>query len=205
MRDLLIRIKESDCQKCPDLAQIRKQVVVYRGNVGADVAIIAQNPGQDEDVQGVPLVGKSGKILDALLRHLSFVPDIDFFFSNVVLCLTPNNDKPSINNIRNCSTNLMQLTERFKVIISLGKASYEGITFSYNKELYHESLPVKDIIKRNPIRLIDNKFLFLTYHPSFLARKGITENLTERMISNDFFQHVCQTVVRAKEFAEEVK
>ena len=66
----------SACTAC-DLASSRQTVVISRGNPKADLMLIGEAPGAQEDAQGVPFVGRSGRALDQLLRDVDLDPDHD--------------------------------------------------------------------------------------------------------------------------------
>ena len=66
----------SSCTACA-LAQTRQHVVISRGDPSAGVMLIGEAPGAQEDVQGEPFVGRSGRALDQLLREVGFRPEVD--------------------------------------------------------------------------------------------------------------------------------
>ena len=72
-----------------------KRLVISRGNVFANLLIIGEAPGAQEDLEGEPYVGKSGKLLDDLLIEAGIDFQKDVYFCNVIKCRPPNNRKPT--------------------------------------------------------------------------------------------------------------
>ena len=83
----------SDCIAC-DLAETRQSVVISRGNPDAQVMLIGEAPGAQEDSQGIPFVGRSGRALDQLLRDVDLDPAQDLYICNAVKCRPPGNRRP---------------------------------------------------------------------------------------------------------------
>ncbi|MCW3048681.1 MAG: hypothetical protein JWO74_2965 [Solirubrobacterales bacterium] len=75
-----------DCQKCPQLAATRTTVVFGSGNADADLMFVGEAPGRTEDEQGIPFVGRAGKLLDELLEGIGLARR-DVFVANVLKCL----------------------------------------------------------------------------------------------------------------------
>ena len=71
------------------LFQEGTNMVIYRGNPAAKLMIIGEAPGTEEDRQGKPFVGRSGQLLDQILRAVDFDPDEDVFITNAVFRLPP--------------------------------------------------------------------------------------------------------------------
>ena len=80
------------CIRCT-LAQTRKTVVFGEGNPGADIVFIGEAPGEEEDNQGRPFVGRAGKLLDQLIERIG-VKRSDVFICNVLKCRPPGNRDP---------------------------------------------------------------------------------------------------------------
>ena len=109
------------CQSCP-LADTRTQVVFGVGNRQADVMLIGEGPGEQEDLQGVPFVGPAGKLLD---RMLSLI-DLDrstVYIANIVKCRPPRNRDPLNAEQDACIGYLRAQTAlvRPKIIVCLGR------------------------------------------------------------------------------------
>ena len=82
------------CQRC-DLAQERKTVVVSRGNPSARLMVIGEAPGADEDAQGRPFVGRSGRLLDECLAEVGLDQADDAYICNLIKCRPPGNRRPT--------------------------------------------------------------------------------------------------------------
>ena len=76
-----------------------KRLVIGRGSVFADLLIIGEAPGAQEDLEGKPYVGKSGKLLNELLKKTRIDYEEDVYFCNVIKCRPPNNRKPTAKEI----------------------------------------------------------------------------------------------------------
>ena len=76
-----------------------KRLVIGRGSVFADLLIIGEAPGAQEDLEGKPYVGKSGKLLNELLIKAGIDCKEDVYFCNVIKCRPPNNRKPTAREI----------------------------------------------------------------------------------------------------------
>ncbi len=118
----------STCQKCPQLCETRTQVVFGSGNKDADVLFIGEAPGANEDKNGVPFCGMSGKILDELLQSINLSRE-DIFITNTILCRPPNNRNPSKVEVNNCRDRLDQLLQimKPKVIVTIGNFATDRI------------------------------------------------------------------------------
>lgn len=116
------KLKETvqKCRKCP-LCEGRTNVVFGRGNENADVLIIGEAPGKNEDLQGLPFVGKAGSYLEELLALANLSID-DIYIANVLKCRPPSNRNPKAAEILECSPYLREQTKKVnpKLIITLG-------------------------------------------------------------------------------------
>ncbi len=95
------------CQRC-QLAAGRTHVVVGRGNPKAKILIIGEGPGEQEDLQGLPFVGKSGQLLDKILASVGLDPERDTYICNAVKCRPPNNRVPTPEEIEACRPYLLE-------------------------------------------------------------------------------------------------
>ncbi len=84
-RELLKEVyaQAKTCTRCPELAATRKTVVFGAGNADADLMFVGEAPGASEDEQGVPFVGRAGKLLSTLLEEVGLQRD-DVFIANVL-------------------------------------------------------------------------------------------------------------------------
>ena len=135
----------SGCVRCP-LHQGRNRVVFGNGNADADLMFVGEGPGQQEDIQGLPFVGRAGKLLDQLLEEIGLSRG-EVFVTNVVRCRPPGNRDPQPEEIAACRSytdRQIQLIEP-RVICSLGKFAMQvltrtnrGITAVHGKPEVHE-------------------------------------------------------------------
>ncbi|MCP4965568.1 MAG: uracil-DNA glycosylase [bacterium] len=115
--------KVHDCTVCR-LAETRTNVVFGAGNPDADVIFIGEGPGQQEDEQGLPFVGRSGQLLEKLLGEIGLTRD-DVYIANVVKCRPPKNRDPRPDEIDACKDYLRQQLELIqpKAAVTLGNFS----------------------------------------------------------------------------------
>jgi uracil-DNA glycosylase len=164
----------SACTKCP-LSQGRTKVVFGNGNADADLMFVGEGPGQHEDLQGLPFVGRAGKLLDQLLEDIGLSRS-DVFVANVVKCRPPGNRDPLPEEIEACKPYLHKQIELIepKVICTLGNfstklltRSQRGITGVHGRPQVHE-------IGGRTVRV------FPIYHPAAALRSTRTlEELRE--------------------------
>jgi len=81
------------CTKC-QLSKTRTKVVFGEGNPHAEIFLIGEGPGRDEDLTGRPFVGRSGQLLDKILAACNFNRQEHVFIGNIVKCRPPNNRAP---------------------------------------------------------------------------------------------------------------
>lgn len=149
------------CTKC-SLSKERINVVFGRGNPKAEIFIIGEGPGQQEDEQGLAFVGRAGKMLDKSFLSVGIDTNKDCYISNVVKCRPPNNRKPEKVEVKNCSIWLSGQIELInpKVIVLAGSTavqSYLDINQPISK--IRGKWINKDGVKYMPI-----------FHPSYLLR-----------------------------------
>jgi DNA polymerase len=112
------------CTRCQELASARQNVVFGAGNADADLMFVGEAPGASEDAQGLPFVGRAGKLLETLLGEIG-LKRADVFIANVLKCRPPGNRDPLPVEIENCRDYLYSQVEliRPRVICSLGNFS----------------------------------------------------------------------------------
>ena len=154
----------SECVECTscNLSETRKNVVVGKGNESAQVVIIGEGPGEQEDNTGLPFVGRAGKMLDTALSSVDIDPLEDCYITNIVKCRPPNNRKPSAVESEACMPWLNEQINLLKpkIIILAGSTavqSFLGIDEPISK--IRGQWIEKDNIKYMPI-----------FHPSYLLR-----------------------------------
>src|SRR5437763_3029569 len=112
-----------DSHACP-LKDVRTKLVFGAGNADADLMFVGEAPGASEDEQGLPFVGRAGKLLEQLLGEIG-LERADVFIANTLCCRPPGNRDPQPHEIENCSEYLMSKVELIqpKVICTLGNFS----------------------------------------------------------------------------------
>jgi len=123
---------EHDCTKCTLHDLVRTTIVIYRGNDQAKVMIVGQNPGSEEDKEGLPFVGRSGKLLDRMFDAIHINTDAHCYLTNACLCWTPGNENPADypGVLEACRPYLDKQINLLKprIIIAVGKPAFESVT-----------------------------------------------------------------------------
>ena len=116
------------CRKC-DLHKSRTNAVFGKGPVGADIMIIGEAPGRDEDIKGIPFVGRAGRKLDDMFSAAG-IKKSDVFITNVVKCRPPGNRNPEPIEMKKCRPYLLKQIEIIqpKVIVLLGNIALSLVT-----------------------------------------------------------------------------
>lgn len=116
------------CQKCP-LAQTRNHVVFGAGVPNAEVVFIGEGPGENEDLQGQPFVGRGGALLDKYLRAVDLSREKNIYITNMVKCRPPQNRDPHPDEVANCIGYLSRQLEiiRPKIIVCLGRIAANAL------------------------------------------------------------------------------
>ncbi len=139
-----------------------QRLVIGRGSVFADLLIIGEAPGAQEDLEGKPYVGKSGKLLNQLLKKTGIDYEEDVYFCNVIKCRPPNNRKPTVGEINIHKPWLLQQIKLVdpKFIVLTGSTAMKAI------------LEIKDPISNLRGQWIkkDGREIMVIFHPSYLLR-----------------------------------
>jgi uracil-DNA glycosylase len=125
LKEFFLEIK--DCTKC-DLYRTRTRFVFGSGSADARVMLVGEAPGKNEDLQGLPFVGRAGNILDLLLESIGMTRK-DVFIGNVLKCRPPENRDPRIEEIDTCKGYLFRQIEIIDpgIICTMGKFSTQLI------------------------------------------------------------------------------
>ena len=164
------------CTIC-DLCLKRNKAVPGEGNEKADIVVIGETPGKNEDLQGRPFIGMSGKFLSRSLESIGIDRSM-VFITNAVKCRPPNNRKPTTEEIKACRPYLVRQLSVLqpKLILALGTsaASSLGIKFEHLNNIRGKIMDIS----------LDNLHFkcLVTFHPSFpmrfpSARKAFLEDL----------------------------
>jgi len=117
-----------ECRLCP-LWKSRTNPVPGEGNPHAEIMIVGEGPGEEEDLQGRPFVGRSGRLLTEALRQAGLNRE-DVFITNVVKCRPPNNREPTPEERTTCINNyLLKQIEAVnpRVILLLGSVAVQSL------------------------------------------------------------------------------
>ncbi len=149
-----------NCRRC-GLSQGRNNIVFGEGNPHADLVFVGEAPGEQEDRQGKPFVGRAGQLLTKIIEAMGFTRQ-DVYICNILKCRPPGNRNPRPEEIAACEPFLKKQLEALapKVICALG------------------SFAAKTLLRKEvPITLLRGKFHFYqginlmpTYHPAYLLR-----------------------------------
>ncbi|HXR29173.1 MAG TPA: uracil-DNA glycosylase [Solirubrobacteraceae bacterium] len=122
LKEVLVQARA--CVRCPELAATRRTVVFGAGNADAELMFVGEAPGASEDEQGIPFVGRAGKLLEQLLGEIG-IERSQVFIGNVLMCRPPANRDPLPGEIENCQEYLFRKVEliRPSVICTLGNFS----------------------------------------------------------------------------------
>jgi len=117
-------IRQNDI--CPDLAAQAKHLVMGDGNLDADIVFIGEAPGEAEDIEGLPFIGKSGKLLNKMLGEVG-LQRTDVYITNIVKYRPPDNRDPTVKEKAAFLPYLIEQLEIIdpRVIATLGRHSME--------------------------------------------------------------------------------
>ena len=167
--DALAQVREhlGNCTRCP-LHEGRSKIVFGDGNPNAEIMFVGEGPGEQEDLSGLPFVGRAGELLTRMIEAGLQIPRASVYIANVVKCRPPANRTPLPNEVAACREFLDGQIDaiRPKVIVALGKPATSlllgrEIAISRVRGTWHDyrGFPVMP-----------------TYHPAFLLRQYTPEN-----------------------------
>ncbi len=167
VKDQLLKLRATvlQCTLCDELARTRKSVVFGAGNIKAKLVFVGEAPGHEEDVQGLPFVGKAGQLLTKIIESIGLERK-QVFICNVLKCRPPGNRAPLPNEVHNCQPYLIRQLELIqpKIICALG-------TFAA-QTLLKTDRPISELRGRffdYPAANIKAKVM-CTFHPAYLLR-----------------------------------
>ncbi|HVN80593.1 MAG TPA: uracil-DNA glycosylase [Terriglobia bacterium] len=155
-----IRDDLGDCRRCK-LWPTRTHIVFGSGNPSAQLVFVGEGPGADEDMQGLPFVGRAGQLLTKIIESINLKRE-EVYICNVVKCRPPNNRFPEKDEVAACSSFLVRQLEAIKpkVICCLGAAAAQT--------LLNTKAPIGAL--RGRFRDYRGTQLMVTYHPAYLLR-----------------------------------
>ena len=158
----------NSCFDC-DLHEDRQNVVFYSGNTNANLMLIGEGPGQQEDEEGVPFIGRAGKLLTKILESVEINRN-DIYIANTVKCRPPKNRTPLPTEMDACRDYLIRQIQivQPKIICLLGAAAMKSILG-----------PTESITKirgqwitANVEYMSDELYIMPIFHPSYLLRNA---------------------------------
>ena len=155
-----IREEIGDCRRCK-LWNERTHIVYGMGSSKADLMFVGEAPGREEDVQGIPFVGRSGKLLTGIIEAIDLKRE-DVYIANILKCHPPKNRNPEADEVESCEGFLFKQIEviKPKIIVALGAYAAQCL------------LQTKDPIGRIRGRFFhfQDSLLLPTFHPAYLLR-----------------------------------
>src|SRR5215213_5755012 len=160
------------CTRCPQLASTRQSVVFGSGNANADLMFVGEAPGASEDKQGLPFVGRAGKLLDQMLEEIG-IQRSDVFMTNVICCRPPGNRDPLPEEIEACKPYLYRKIELIepKVICTLGNFATKLLTGSPTGITKVHGVPQEREVAGRVV------LLFPIFHPAAALRTDSVKQL----------------------------
>jgi uracil-DNA glycosylase family 4 len=157
---LKIRTDLGDCTRCK-LHKGRNKIVFGDGNPKAELVFVGEGPGADEDAQGLPFVGRAGKLLTQMIEAMGLQRK-DVYICNVVKCRPPENRAPEKDEVTTCSPFLLRQIDAIapKVIVCLGSVAAQTL-LETNRGISQF---------RGQWLEFRGRKLLATYHPAYLLR-----------------------------------
>jgi DNA polymerase len=160
--DTLLKVRNDlgECTRCK-LHSTRNKIVFGDGNPKAELVFVGEGPGHDEDIQGLPFVGRAGKLLTQMIEAMGLQRK-DVYICNVVKCRPPENRLPERDEVSTCSPFLMRQLDVIspKVIVCLGACAAQTL-LETNRGISHF---------RGQWLEFRGRRLMATYHPAYLLR-----------------------------------
>jgi DNA polymerase len=156
-----VRAQIGDCTRCKLHRLGRRQIVFGVGNPQADLMFVGEAPGHDEDVQGIPFVGRAGQLLTKIIEAIGLARE-DVYIANVIKCRPPENRNPEQDEVDTCEPFLFEQIDiiKPKVVVALGTFAARAL------------LRTLDPISRLRGRVYEYRGakLIPTFHPAYLLR-----------------------------------
>jgi len=155
-----LAVRVASCKRC-DLHKTRRNVVFGSGSPTAKLMFIGEAPGQDEDLQGLPFVGRAGQLLTKIIEAMGLKRE-DVYIANILKCRPPNNRAPLPTEILECEENVKHQVEiiKPKVICTLGKFA--------SQTLLRTMTPISAL--RGRFQEYNGIKVMPTFHPAYLLR-----------------------------------
>src|SRR6202008_3299725 len=162
--DTLLKIREDlgECKRCK-LHKTRNNIVFADGSAKAQLVFVGEGPGHDEDMQGLPFVGRAGKLLTQMIEAMGLQRK-EVYICNVVKCRPPENRLPEKDEVATCSPFLLRQLDVInpKVVVCLGSCAAQTL-LETNRGISH--------FRGEWLEFRGKKFM-ATYHPADLLRNS---------------------------------
>jgi DNA polymerase len=161
----LLAEEAARCTACR-LCETRTSVVFGSGDPHASLFIVGEGPGANEDLTGIPFVGRSGELLDQLLRDVLGLAREQVFVANIVKCRPPENRDPKPDEIEACSTFLSGQIEAVSptVIVTLGNVATRAVVGTLDG-----ITALRGVLQSTPLAPVP---VLPTFHPAAGLRSG---------------------------------
>lgn len=156
----VIREELGDCTRCK-LHPLRTNLVFGVGDRDADLMFVGEAPGQDEDEQGEPFVGRAGQLLTKIIEAIGLTRD-QVYIANILKCRPPNNRNPEPDEVEKCEPFLFRQIESINPMIVVALGKYAAQT------LLRSDTPISRL--RGNFADYRGCLLMPTFHPSYLLR-----------------------------------
>jgi uracil-DNA glycosylase len=160
--ETLLSVRENlgECTRCK-LHKTRNKIVFGDGSAKAQLVFVGEGPGADEDAQGLPFVGRAGKLLTQMIEAMGLRRS-DVYICNVVKCRPPGNRQPEPDEVQKCSPFLFRQLDVLqpKVIVCLGATAAQTL-LQINRSISHFRGQWMDFRGYK---------MLATYHPAYLLR-----------------------------------
>jgi DNA polymerase len=156
-----VREDLGECTRCKLHSLGRRQIVYGVGNPRAELMFIGEAPGHEEDVQGVPFVGRAGQLLTKIIEAIGLARE-DVYIANVIKCRPPENRNPESDEVASCEPFLFRQVRIIKprVIVALGTFAAQA--------LLRTNDPISRL--RGKVFHYGDARLIPTFHPAYLLR-----------------------------------
>ena len=174
---------EPDCRLC-GLCELRTKIVMPSGDLNSPVVFVGEAPGEREDIIGKPFVGRSGKLLDAIMEEEG-VDRSKVMITNTVKCRPPENRDPTKEEMDACRPFLDHELAGRKVVIGLGKSACRDL-------LGYEGKMADIANTKMSIKVLGKDVLFIpTYHPAACIYSRESRNAlrtTMRILRDEYLE-----------------
>ncbi|MBZ0266189.1 uracil-DNA glycosylase [bacterium] len=151
-----------NCMKCP-LGEKRNKIVFGVGDPDADLLLVGEAPGADEDRHGEPFVGRAGQLLDKILAAIDLERGKDVYIANILKCRPPDNRDPVASEVAQCESHLLKQIQLIKpkLILALGRIAGQTILNSSQsltnlRGQFHDYHGVPLMVTFHPAALLRN-------------------------------------------------